>query len=441
MNEVRVHAEVPVPPLPRVVLYLLVALLAAAAIWASIARLDIIAVAQGKIIPQSNLQIVQPAESGIVREILVREGETVRAQQVLARMDASLSDADSRQLQADLRSKTLQLRRIDAELGIAPFSMRGDDDQSAYKQVEAQFRARRQAHLDSVDAEQAILAKADQDLKGALEIESKLQRTLPIYQQQEQAFDKLNRDGFAGRLMALERQRDRIEKEQDLAAQRFSIGSLRATIVQGQKRIAQITSGYGQQLQNERIEAASQLKRLREDWERHAHRRALLELKAPHEGVVKDLATRTVGSVVAAGTVLMTLVPASDQLQAEVWVTNQDAGMVHVGLPARLKLVAYPFQRHGLVEGEVTHVSPDSSELPVAANLERRTADIGHVLPATGYRTLISLRAPRSQQTGAGLRLGPGMQLTAEMHLGTRSVLDYLLSPLQQTLHEAAREP
>ena len=115
--------------------------------------------------------------------------------------------------------------------------------------------------------------------------------------------------------------------------------------------------------------------------------------------------------------------------------------MVHVGLPARVKLVAYPFQRHGLVEGEITHVSPDSSDLPIAPNLERRASDVGHVLPATGYRTLISLRPPRAQNGTASLRLGPGMQLTAEMHLGTRSVLDYLLSPLQQTLHEAAREP
>jgi hemolysin D len=430
-------ADEPVPPLPRAVFYLLAALFAAALAWAVLARLDIIAIAQGKIITQSSLQIVQPAESGIVREILVKEGETVRSGQVLVRMDARISDADTRQLQSDLRSKSLQLRRIDAELGTAPLAMRDNDDAAAFAQVQAQFQARRQANRDAIEAEQAIMAKAEQDLKGALEVESKFTRTLPIYQQQEQAFDKLNKDGFAGRLMALERQRDRIEKEQDLAAQRFTIESLRATIAQARTRMAQITSSYRQQLQNERIDAASQFQRLREDWERLAHRRDLLELRAPHEGVVKDLATRTVGSVVAAGTVLLTLVPASDQMQAEVWVTNQDVGLVRAGLPARLKLVAYPFQRHGLVDGEVIHVSPDSSELPIAPNLERRTADIGHVLPATGYRTLIAIRAPSRPE----LRLGPGMQLSAEMHLGTRSVLDYLLSPIQRAAHEAAREP
>jgi hemolysin D len=441
VNALRREADSAIPAHPRAVLYVVAALVFAALAWAAVARLDVVAVAHGKIVPQGSLQIVQPAEAGILRDILVKEGERVRAEQVLARMDSSVSDADSRQLRTDLQWKSVQLARIDAELSGEALVPAAGADMAISAQVQAQFLARRQAHRDALESERAVVMKAEQDLRSAMEIESKLQRTLPIYEQQEQAFDKLTRDGFAGRLMLLERQRDRIEKEQDLAAQRHAIASLKALIAQGQKRITQLESAYRQQLQNERIEASAQLLRLREDIGRHSHRRALLELRAPQSGIVKDLATRTTGSVVAAGTVLMTLVPADGPLQAEVWVSNPDAGVVRVGQAVKLKLMAYPFQRHGLVDGEVVHVSPDSSDATASTALDHRGAVPGGSAVATAFRTLVALRKPYIESGGARLALGPGMQVSAEMHLGTRSVLDYLLSPLQRTVHEAAREP
>src|SRR3954469_22968302 len=107
----------PASPLPRVVLHTTLVLFAILAVWATFGRLDIIAVAQGKLVPQTYLQIVQPADAGIVKALLVKEGDLVGVGQVLARMDTSLSDADSKTLESDLALKSLQLRRIDAELG------------------------------------------------------------------------------------------------------------------------------------------------------------------------------------------------------------------------------------------------------------------------------------------------------------------------------------
>jgi HlyD family secretion protein len=166
----------------------------------------------------------------------------------------------------------------------------------------------------------------------------------------------------------------------------------------------------------------------------------LLELKAPQDGIVKDLATRTIGSVVSAGTVLMTVVPGNEPLQAEVWITNQDAGFVLPGQPVKLKFAAYPFQRFGLLEGELVHLSPDASELPQAANLERRRGELEHVLPPTGYRALVALKSFALEADGKRHRLTAGMQVTAEIHLGTRTVFEYLFSPLRKVAHEAARE-
>ncbi len=425
--------------MPRIVLCLLLLLLGTLLFWAFFARLDIIAVAQGRVVPLSYLQIVQPSDPGIVRELLVREGGVVRQGQVLARMDARATAADLRQLQNDLGLKDLQLRRIDAELAGGPLKLLPGDSPALHAQVKAQYGARRQAYLDALDAEQAVLAKAQQDLRSGQALETKLRRIMPIYSEQERAYDKLTRDGFAGRMLYLDKQRERIEKEQDLKAQEHNIESLTTTIEQSKKRSAQITSAYRQQLHNERVEAQAQQHRMQQELDKLTQRHELLELRAPLDGTVKDLATHTVGSVVGPGTVVMTLVPLDDPMQCEIWVSNEDAGLVRAGQKVKIKLAAYPFQKYGLAEGEVRHVSPDASDLPEAANREKKR-ELGHMLPPTGFRTLVALRVPVLVSDGMAFRISPGMQLSAEIHLGTRTVISYLLSPLQKTLHEAGRE-
>lgn len=187
-------------------------------------------------------------------------------------------------------------------------------------------------------------------------------------------------------------------------------------------------------MSNERVEALAQLERLREDLAKQSHRSEQLELRAPTAGVVKDLATQTPGTVVAPGTILATIVPKEEPLEAEVWIENQDAGRVAPGARAELKVGAYPYHRHGTVKGIVRHVSADATERP----------DAGAGTPgATGlyFRALVSIENVTLRGDQVPLRLAPGMQLSAEVHLGTRSVLEYLLSPLRRTLHEAGREP
>ena len=424
-------------PLPRLVLYALLGLFAVALLWAAFGRLDIIAVAQGKLVPQSFIQVVQPADAGIIKELLVREGDEVKEGQVLVRMDARLSEADSKTLQAELHRKRLQLRRIEAELAGTPMKRQADDPAAIYAQTEAQYQARRQAYLDALGTEQASLLKSQHDLKGAAEIESKLQKTVPIYKDQAESWDKLAKEGFAGRLLALDRQRAYLESEQDLKAQTQNVASLKALISQSDRRIAQITSNYRQQLQNERGEAEALYHKLQQDWDKLQHRHTLLELRAPQDALVKDLATHTVGSVVAAGTILMTLVPHNEPVLAEVWVSHQDAGFVRPGQPAKVKFTTYAFQKYGMVEGSVQHISPDAADA-ADARQDRKKDDPS--APNQGYRTLVALAAPVLERDGRQYQLSPGMQVSAEVNLGSRTVLEYLLSPIQKTVAEAARE-
>jgi hemolysin D len=427
----------PPSPLPRLMLHVSLALGGVLLLWAMFGQLDIVAVAQGKLVPETFLKVVQPADAGVVKEILVKEGDEVDAGQVLMRMDASLSVADRKVLDIDSHLKLLQLRRIDAELQGVPLARRKDDDPALFAQVDAQYHAHRRAYEDALDAERASLAKAQHDLKSALEVEAKLRQTLPIYREQEKGWDQLAKEGFAGRLMALDRTRSRIETEQELHAQAHNVESLKATIQQSVKRIAQITSNYRQQLHNERIEAESQHNRLTQELTKHSYKHGLLELRAPHAGIVKDLATHTQGTVVTPGTVLLTLIPHNEPLLAEVWVANVDSGFVEVKQKVKVKLEAYPFQKYGMLDGVVRHVTYDASDKASEPAVGR--AD-GTATPSLSYRALIMLDSSQLETRGLRYRLTPGMQVAAEIHLGRRSVLEYLLSPIQKTLHEAGRE-
>jgi hemolysin D len=433
----------PPSPLPRLVLYTMLALFAVLLVWATFGRLDIVAVAQGKLVPETFLKVVQPSDAGVIKEILVKEGDEVAAGQVLMRMDTSVSTSDRKVLDTDFQLRSLQLRRIDAELKGVPLIKRSQDGPALFAQVEAQYRSHRLAYQDALDAERAALTKAQHDLKSAAEVESKLKQTLPIFVEQEKGWDTLAREGFAGKLMALDRKRSRIETEQELQAQSQSVQGLKSAIAQSEKRIAQITSNYHQQLHNERIDAESQHNKLDQDIAKHTYKHGLLELRSPQAGMVKDLATHTTGTVVSPGTVIATIVPHNEPLVAEVWVTNLDAGFVIPRQEAKIKLSAYPFQQYGMLDGVVRYVSADASDK--AGDNNSLAQSNATDKPSAGqsplsYRTLLALNSTELVTRGQRFKLAPGMQVSAEINLGTRTVLQYLLSPIQKNLHEAWRD-
>lgn len=425
----------PPSPLPRMVLRGVLLLLAAVLVWAACGRLDIVAVAEGKLLPVSYLKIVQPAEAGIVREIAVKEGEPVVAGQLLVRMDANLAQADSRALQSGLQHKTLQLRRIEAELTGTPLAMQPGDAPELFGHIEAEYLANRRALEDALAEERAVLEKSRQELAATRQVQYKLEQTLPAYQAQEQAYARLGQIGFAGSLMVLDKQRERIEREQDLRAQEYTVQSLQAAIARSEKRWAQIGSSYRQKLQAEKVAAFADLQKLQQEWAKQQHRASLLDLRAPQAGIVKDLATHTPGTVVAPGAVLMTLVPSNEALQAEIWVRNEDIGFVHKGQPVKLKLAAYPFQKYGMADGGVLQVSADANAAP-----ERGESEPAAPPSQLSYRTLVSLHTQSLRTGDDRLTLSPGMQVVAEIRLGQQSVLEYLLSPVRRAFHEAGRE-
>ena len=268
--------------------------------------------------------------------------------------------------------------------------------------------------------ERSSMQKAHQDLQAAQEVQQKLQTTLPTYIAQEASYEELGKKGFAGKLMVEEKKRIRIEQEQDLAAQQYATQSLNTSIAQSQKRLNQIQSDYRQKLEAERVTQYAEHQRLEQEWAKQTHKNSLLELKAPQAGIIKDLATHTTGTVVSPGTVLMTLVPNNEALQAEVWLKNEDAGFVHAGQQVKVKLSSYPFQKYGMVDGTVLQVSADATDRGnnAQANGTNTNNDNNQSNPnQLAYRTLIKLNQQHLEIEQDKLTLTSGMQVAAEIKL------------------------
>ncbi len=427
----------------RIVLWSIAVLVGIMIVWAAFGQLDIIATAEGKLVPQTLVKIVQPAESGVVKELLVGEGDAVKAGQVLARLDTTLASADKTGIASDLATQQLQARRIEAELADQPMSSKAGDDVQRYAQVHSQYIAHRKAFNDALDQEKSILTKVEHERRSAVEILSKLEQTLPTYKKSAEAYTRLEKEGFFSGLAAAEKQREAIEKGKDLDAQKSMVASFDATIAAQHKKISQIKSAYQSELQKELAEIRARIGQLQPNLDKTIYREGLMELRAPQDGIIKDLATTTVGAVVQPGTVVLTLVPQGEQLFADVNIKNEDVGFVQVNQTVQVKLAAYPFQKYGMLTGTIMRISADATESQ-GGNERGNGGDQDDDMSAAGVATY-KARIKLDSQTlngprGHALAIAPGMQIVAEINQGKRSVLEYLLSPVQKTVTEAGRE-
>lgn len=429
--------ESPPAKLPRALMYMVVALFAILLVWALFGKLDIVARAEGRLVPQTYVKIVQPADAGIVQEIVVHEGERVGAGQILMRMNSLDAHADEHTLQGQLALRSLQLRRIDAELGNAPLHQKEGDPVALFQEVASQYRERRQAYVDALGQAEQGYTKAQRDYDSGREILTKIRDVLPILKEQAASYAELGKDGYVPMAGVHDKQREYMEKSQDLRSQEAVVASLQAAVAQSRQQLKEISSRYRSDLQNERVEAQGQYQKLEQDLVKQEHRNALLELRAPQAGIVKDIATHTIGTVVSPGTVLLSIVPESEPLVAEVMVKNDDVGFVTLNQKVKVKLLAYPFEQYGMLDGQVSHIGPDSAD---AQGVVGKDSNSKEPVSAPAYKAIVVLGSQTLQSQNERLKLMPGMQIVAEINQGRRTVMDYLLSPVRKALHESGTE-
>jgi HlyD family secretion protein len=429
-----VELEERVPPrIARLTLYGVTALIGAAVLWASISRIDEVVIAPGKLITTQPTIVVQPLETSIIRTIDVSTGDVVSAGQTLATLDATFSQSDVDQQRAKFSALDAQVKRIEAELEGADYTLLagGSPDEVLQAQLFGQRRAFYMAHIQNFD----------QQISGQLAAiaSSANQQALLAYRREtlgriEDARETLYKKDSGSLISFLVARDSRLDVEVELS-------ELRGRAAEAQHTVAKLRADRQAFIEDFRRAAMEQLVELRnqrdtvaEELKKMGLRREMVALVAPADAVVLDLAQRSVGSVVREAEPVVTLVPLNVPLEAEVSISSRDIGRVTAGKEARIKFDAYPFQKYGTASGTVRTISRDAFIPPQ----QDAAAD-----PATlaVFKARVLLTDPRLHASGEPVRLLPGMTVSAEIKVGHRTVISYFLYPLLRGLDSAIREP
>lgn len=422
--------ETPVHPAPRLLMRVLVFFTLLIALIAFFGKLDIVVVAKGELIPDSNVKIVQPAISGVVRAIHVADGQKVQAGQVLVELDTRQATADATTARANRIHAELATARARALLrAVSEDAFPKVDlvkDASPLDQQQAEDLAGQtwQAFFDKRADAVAELSARQADLESTRQEIAKLTVTAPLARQQADAFKALLEKKDVAQIDFLDREQTAQGLSHDLAAQRSHAMQLEATVTQQKADLAGITSGF---LRDQRVELdknAQDFKTYQGDEAKAIARASLLRLTAPTAGTVQQLAIHSLGGVVTSAQTILEVVP-SETLQVKASFENQDVGFVRVGQPVVVKVAAFPYTHYGHLRGTVIEVANDAEQ-------DRRRGPV--------FVAYVRLTSDRMYIDGKWVSLTPGMSVSAEIITGKRSVISYFLGPLIQHAQESMHE-
>ncbi len=443
--------ETPVHPAPRRIAYVLMALFLIALAWAILGKIDIVAMAPGRVIVSDRTKVIQPLERSVVQRILVKDGDHVQAGQPLVELDPTTAQADkaslvetrkaaqSEWLRAQILQKMLSKQELSAHTHQAVDAKKAIN-QALHQDTPADWtpadKADTQAQIAQLAAEwsdiTARLAKLSAEhqrrqaeMATVRAMIGKLEATLPIARQREQDFQALTTQGFMSGHANQDRTRERIELERDLATQQARLQEAQAALREAEHARSAYLAETRRSLSERQAQADLKRHQTGQELAKATQREHLATLTAPVSGTVQQLALHTEGGVVTEAQALMVIVPDAASVSAEVQLENKDIGFVAPGQDVAIKLETFPFTRYGTVKATVDKVTQD------AVNDEKR----GAVFPAT-----LKLNQTHIDVDGKPIRLAPGMNVTAEIKTGKRRVIEYLLSPIEKAGRESLRE-
>ncbi len=420
----------PVPRMAQLTLQLLLLAFVAFAVWASVSQLDKVVVAQGRLVNPLPNVVVQPLETSIVQSVDVRVGQVVKKGDQLAAMDATFAQADESQLKLRLESLETQVRGLEQELSGAPAVAQAEGN--ADSRLQADLLTERRANYK---AQQARMLELAAKLKASLttnrldqqQLASRLRSVKEIEAMQE----KMVAQKFGAPVQLLEAQQRSKEVERDLELTRNKEQEIRRDLAAADSERTAFERGWRQKTMEDMLTASRERDAIQEQLQKADRRHKLVVLTAPVDAVVLDIAKLSPGSIVKEAETFFTLVPLNVVMEAEVKIDSLDVGYIKLGDPVRLKLDAFPFQKHGMLDGTVRTISEDAFKRDAA---EKSGTD-------AYYLTRITLKSTTLSNLAASARLLPGMTLNAEVVVGQRSVMSYLAWPLTKGMNEAAREP
>ena len=422
--------EKPPHPAPRWTLRILAGLSVAILVIAIFGKLDIVATAKGKVLPTDRVKVIQPAITGVTRQILVHDGQRVKEGQLLVELDTTQAAADSKRARTD---------RVDSELAIAVARAALDaqaantvpkvasvPDASSEAQQQAQSLAQsmvREVQVKAASANGELQKRISEKATAEAEI-AKLAATAPLARREADDYKKLSVDNYVSQHDYLDKEQTALTSEHELIAQRSHANELTAAISEQRAEVATVIATFRKEQLDTLTKAQQQLQHSAVDETKATTREGLLSLTAPVSGTVQQLSVHTLGGVVTMAQQIMEIVP-DDALEVEASIENKDIGFVEAGQEASVKIDAFPYTQYGFLKGRVVAVANDA--VP-----DKKTGLV--------FTARIRLPSNTLKVHGKPVAITPGMQITADIRTGKRSVAAYFLSPLIENLQESMRE-
>ncbi len=397
-------------------------------VFASFAKMDIVVSAQGKVIPSGKSKVVQSLEPGVVRNIAVHDGQSVKAGEVLLELDPTSTGADRTRLQRDLWENEADVLRSTALLeGKTAFTLPADmPPEIAINQqamVQSKF-AEQRAKLAALDAD---IGKRGADADAIRSTLDQLRTSLPLIKQKHAMREDLAKTGHVAKTGVIETQLELNNAEKELAVQGNRLKESQASHQAALEQRAQAVAEFRARVSTELVEAVKKRDASRQELVKANQRWELQTLRAPIDGIVQQLAVTTVGGVVTAAQPLLTIVPENTPLELEAQVLNRDIGHVKLGQRVINKVETFDFTRFGYIEGEVQWVGTDAVQ----------DQKLGLVYPIR--IKLAQMQTPNQVNGNHGV-VAAGMNVTADIRTDERRLIEYLLAPMLRYKQEAMRE-
>lgn len=419
--------ETPPSPTGRLILWSIMALLLVALAWACIGTINEVAVAPGKVIPSGQTKTIQVKNKGVIKEIYVKEGQHVEAGETLVVLDPTSTSADFDSLSKRAAYYKLDIERLEAELSGSYFSptpnkfLEASDlaaEMSLYQSRVSQYRAELEAATTAVNQKTSALSAEQANYQKFIEL-------LEIAREKENRLTELISQNAIAEFQLLEQTSQRIQYEKTAEAQRDIVQRVEAELAEANSRLANVDATYKKDVMAALVESRKQYYAYEEELKKADENQRLATVVAPCSGRVYNLAVHTVGGVVTDAQALMVIVPDGAELEFEVWADNKDIGFIKEDQEAEVKVSTFNFQKYGMVNAYVREISADAYD------------DKNDQLKNKKYRLLLQVDRSAS---GLSESLAPGMDVTAEIKIKEKRIIEFFLDPFRRYTHEALRE-
>ncbi len=413
------------PMRARGLLYLVVATLIALVAWAAVAEIDQATKGAGRVIPSSQLKVVQSFDGGVVEAVLVEEGQLVEKGQLLMRIDPTRFVSSFREGVAKslaLEAKAERLRALTTGQPFVPSPTLLEQAPALAAHERKLFESSQQSLEESQTIAKEQLAQRQEELNEAQARFEQASRALNLASRELNLTRPLLSSGAVSEVEVLRLEREVSNARGERSQASAQVSRLQAAIDEAQSKVREVTLEMQNRWRGELSETLGQLAALEESNVGLQDKVAMAEIRSPVEGTVQRLYVRTLGGVVQPGQEVVEIVPNDEQLLVEARIAPQDIAFLHPGQSAFVKFSAYDFATYGGMEAVLEHISADTI-----------TDDDDNTFYLVRVRT-------KDRVLGKGLTIIPGMTAQVDIRTGKRTVLDYLLKPILRAKGNALTE-